>query len=60
MIETLLTANPQDFSLLRRIALVESNFGLTTQVITDNPKGGIWQVWPTVVFLLHFIIGQRL
>ena len=29
-----------DFGFLKRLALVESNFGLTTV----NPQGGIWQV----------------
>ena len=30
-----------DFRFLRRIALVESNFGALT---SQNPNGGIWQV----------------
>jgi len=33
-----------DFGLLARIALVESNFGKNAAVLNSNPNGGIWQV----------------
>ena len=33
-----------DYDLLRRIAAAESNFGMDTKIMSDNPNGGIWQV----------------
>ena len=34
----------QDYTLMKRLALVESNFGESNAVMTAFPQGGIWQV----------------
>ena len=39
-----LSVTPNDFSLLRRLALVESNFGNNEEAVKRNSAGGIWQV----------------
>ena len=33
-----------DFGFLKRLALVESQFGIDQEVMNSNPSGGIWQV----------------
>ncbi|XP_076802484.1 uncharacterized protein LOC143446634 [Clavelina lepadiformis] len=37
-----------DFGFLKRIALVESDFGSNTTTINVNPAGGIWQISTTI------------
>jgi len=43
-IEEALTINSDDYSLMRRIALVESNFGEDSSYEPSNENGGIWKV----------------
>ena len=44
IIEESLSEVVEDFSLMRRIALVETSFGEESQILSQNTDGGIWQV----------------
>ena len=47
-----------DFSLMHRLALVESNFGEDSEVMEQNGTGGLWQVIYAFSFsIFNFFCG---